>query len=708
MTPTVKYQPHSPSFCAYADAGFTLFPMYRASKIPYEGFLDRHFDLEFTPVEGLNYGVLLRRQFLIIDCDPRNYAENDKPLFRLLSDLELPTDFYKESFIVKTPRGGVHIYLSKPPDMRVVTSLKEYPGLEFKDQHIIAAGSYIDRDPKGEVIQGHYRVVSGSPSKIIKCPIGLLNKLKRQERPQVLNVKITPDQEIDIKKFKKFCQSTQPAVEGQNGDLVCFKTACKGRELGLSQDMVYTIMDAEYMPRCSNPDEKAWLASKVASAFGPGRAIGTESIQNEFPDPVETTTKQVKIRYQFDGNNNLKRTVSNLKMFFKYPTIDPDSKNTLDIPPIGNYLGFNQFSNQICWIKQAPWFKDSNEWDGDDAIHYKVLLSEQLGIDFDVKQIHEVALVCSKQEAFHPVRDYIDSLKWDGQPRLNNWLSRYCGAIHTDYTSFVGRKTLVAAVSRVFRPGCKFDHVLVFEGDQGLGKSYLWEQLSAPFFTDAPLNIQDKGAVEVMQGKWIIELGEMEAHSKFESKTIKGFLSRVEDRCRMAYAHTAKNFPRQCIFVGTINPEQAGWLKDPTGDRRYWPVPVYQIDIAGIKRDRDQLWAEAYEAFQSGEQIHVEDAKMRALMAEIVAARLQEDPWFNMVERHLTANLKDYIVGDKYVVEPTELYCRVCSSTANQCGTREYGRIAMILKTLGYQKERRTGRHGYTYAKPIPPTEEEL
>lgn len=710
MTPTQQIsnvKPHNPSFCAYADAGFTLFPMYKGSKIPYEGFLDRSFDLEFSPVDGLNYGVLLRRQFMVIDCDPRNYTAGDKPLSRLLTDLELPTDFYKDTFIVKTPRGGVHIYLSKSPDCRVMTALKEYPGLEFKDQHIIAAGSYIDKDPKGEVIKGHYTVMRGSPSHIVATPTGLLAKLKRQDRPQVLNVHITPDQEIDIKKFTKFCQSADPAVEGQNGDLLCFKTACRGRELGLSQDMVYKVMLEEYMPRCSDPDETSWLAAKVASAFNPEKPIGTQSIQNEFPDKVEAPkTEQVKIRYQFDANQNIKRNVANLKMFFKYPTIDPDSKNTLEIPPIGNYIAFNQFSNQIAWIKPAPWLKGSPEWDNDDAIHYKLVLSEQLGLDFDVKQIHEVALVCAKEKAFHPVRDYIDKLKWDRQPRLNNWLSRYCGAIHNDYTSFVGRKTLVAAVSRVFRPGCKFDHVLVFEGDQGLGKSYLWEQLAAPFFTDAPLSIQDKGAVEVMQGKWIIELGEMEAHSKYESKTIKGFLSRTEDRCRMAYAHNVKSFPRQNIFVGTINPEQAGWLKDPTGDRRYWPVPVYQIDIAGIKRDRDQLWAEAYEAFKSGEQIHVEDVKMRALMAEIVASRLQEDPWFNMVDRHINSNLKDYLVGDKYVVEPTELYCKVCGSSANQCGSREYGRIAMILKTLGFTKERREGRHGYTYVRPKPPEDE--
>jgi hypothetical protein len=127
-----------------------LFPVYPGTKFPHEGFLQTYFDPEFSPRENSNYGVLLRRRILILDCDPRNYTKGDKPLARLLTDVGLDPAFYKDTYIVKTPRGGYHIYLTKSPETRVVSALKDYPGVEFKDLHIIAAGSYIEKTDKGE------------------------------------------------------------------------------------------------------------------------------------------------------------------------------------------------------------------------------------------------------------------------------------------------------------------------------------------------------------------------------------------------------------------------------------------------------------------------------------------------------------------------------------------------------------------------------
>ena len=150
---------------------------------------------------------------LILDCDPRNYQPGDKPLTRLLTDLGLDPAFYKETFIVKTPRGGYHIYLSKSADVRVVSSLKEYPGVEFKDLHILAAGSYIDKTDKGEPIEKAYTVANGSPKKILPAPQGLLAKIMRKaDLPQALSVSIIPDQQVDIARFIRFCKETDPAI----------------------------------------------------------------------------------------------------------------------------------------------------------------------------------------------------------------------------------------------------------------------------------------------------------------------------------------------------------------------------------------------------------------------------------------------------------------------------------------------------------------
>jgi len=694
-------------FCAYVDAGFTLFPCVGYSKVPArKGFLEFPFDPEFIP-DGHNYGVLLRRRYLVIDCDPRAYKDGDKPLTRLLNELKLPTDLFKETFTVKTPRGGYHIYFSKPGSVQIVNVLKDYPGLEFKDHFIMACGSYIDATPKGEVIERGYKPVFGRPADIMRCPQILLAKLLKPDKPKLtLDGPVILNNDADIHAFTQHCLRVEPAVEGKNGDLRTYQVACAGRDFGLSQDKTFDIMFEHFNPRCEPVWDSEGLKLKVQNAYEYSTRTpqGIKSIQNDFSSPIPATgKKEIVVRYQLDGHGAVKKCMANLKLFFELPVIrtegDTKVKRALTIPPIGNFLRFDQFSHRIIWGKPAPWFKNTNEWSDEDAIEFKHVLSEQLSLDFNVQDIHDVAVICANRRVFHPVRDYLESCAWDGIKRVDSWLCRYCGAADNEYSRFVGRKVLVAAVARVFAPGCKFDHVLVTEGPQGIGKSYMWEILTSPWFTDAPLHIQDKSAVEIMQGKWVIELAEMEALTKYESQTIKGFLTRTEDRCRLAYGKKAKSFPRQNIFVGSLNPEVTGWLKDRTGNRRYWPLAVGKIDLKALKSDKDVLWAEALQIFQQGEIIHIEDDHMKKLMQSEVDSRMQEDPWFGLIEEHLHANAADYIIGDDIVVQPADLYTRCIGGNAATFGLREANRVASVLKILGFEKTKSTVKLGYVYIK---------
>lgn len=710
MSQTIS-KTNAASFCAYIDAGMMLFPCVGYSKIPaIKGFIDLPFDPEFEP-EDHNYGVLLRNRYLVIDCDPRGYKEDDRPLKRLLADLGLNEHLYKQTFTVKTPRGGYHIYLTKPEDIKCLSSLPGYPGLEFKTKFIMACGSYIGKTEKGEPVNAAYLRAFHNPSKIIAAPTILLNKLKRPE-PLKLDpsIKIVPDSEVDIRSFITFCKTTQIAIAGENGDMQTFITACRGRDYGLSQEKTLAIMLAHFNPRCNPPWDAEEMAAKVQNAYvyGTRNPAGVRSIHNTFPDSQKKNKneelKTVDITYHAP-KGILKRNMHNLKMFFEYPTVytpeGEEKKKERNIPPIGNYLRFDQFSHRILWSQPAPWFKTSNEWSDEDAIEFKSILSSELSMDFGVPTIHEVAVVCASNRAFHPVREYLESCVWDGIPRLDTWLSRYCGALESEYTRFVGRKVLVAAVARVFRPGCKFDHVMVTEGRQGLGKSYMWEVLASPWFTDAPLNIQDKSAVEILHGKWVVELAEMDALTKYESHTIKGFLTRCEDRCRMAYDRKAKNFPRQNIFVGSINPEETGWLKDRTGNRRYWPVAVNNIDLKGLKIDRDQLWAEALIAFERGEILYVDSDRMQKLMQEEISTRMQEDPWFNIIENYLHDHATDYLnAKSELVVTPSEVFTQGVGGNPAHFKTAEASRVASILKTLGFIKGKTFGKLGYNYSKP--------
>jgi hypothetical protein len=696
-------------FLTMHAAGFTPFPMHGYTKIPHKGFLDTPFEPEWAPESSCNYGVLLRRRFMVIDADPRHYPEGRRPFRELMQALQMPVDIQKNTFTVKTPRGGYHIYFRKPETLEIVHTLKAYPGLEFKDQHIMCPGSYIFQDNEGRAVNGGYTVFNGSPDNIPPADPRLLAVLKPPERPaRTLNGDIKPDHLADLRWFITFCQTTTPAVSGQNGDKTAFGVARAGRAKGLSQGKVFEIMRDHYNPRCDPPDE-AWIEAKVNNAFEyADEPAGVKSVQNDFEPVPLKGVKTIAVPYQRTHLGTYKKSFANLLYFMKFPVPrnhEDGRVSMVDVPQLAGNLKYDAFSYRLRWVNAAPWHKTSAEWDKGDSIQYMGVLSKQLALDFTKDQINDAAFTIAAENAYHPVREYLDSLKWDKTERVTHWLSKYCGALDTEYTRFIGRKTLIAAVARVFAPGCKFDHVLVMEGAQGIGKSYFWELMASPWFTDSPLDIDDKKAVEVMQGKWILELGEMTILSKYESAANKRFLSASSDRCRMAYAAEAKDYPRQCIFVGGINPEQNGWLRDHTGNRRYWPVPVTKIDLKAVKADRDQLWAEALEYFRRGEIIHVEDDTMRELMAQEVEARLQEDPWFGMIEEYLQDE-KNWdghlqVDGKTLFFTPVDLYINPIGGGAAAFGPREFNRVATILKKLGFEKRRDGVSKAYYYAKEV-------
>jgi hypothetical protein len=600
------------------------------------------------------------------------------------------------------------VYFKKPLDFPVCATIKGYPGLEFKTKFIMAAGSFIEKTDKGEPVNKPYVPICGAPGTIIPAPTILLARIKYEGSKRILTADVVPDNPSDVYKFIEYCQSTEPAVEGQGGDNKTFSAASFGRSLGLSEGTVFEAMKLHFNPRCSPPWEDDELETKVSHAFQyAAEPAGVNSIQNHF-DKVPVV-EHVKISYQFTAQGGLKNSMANLVQFMKYPTISESKegvKRTYNIPPIGHNLRYDMFSQRVLWAAPAPWYKSAQEWEDEDAIQFKHILSKEVLLEFAIERIHEAAVYCAREKAFHPVRDYLQSVKWDGIKRVDSFLSTYCGANDDVYTRFCGRKTLVAAVARVFSPGCKFDHVLVTEGRQGLGKSYMWEILASPWFTDAPLNLADKGAVEVIQGRWVIELAEMEALTKYESQTIKRFLTSTEDRCRMAYGRSAKSFPRQCIFVGSINPEQTGWLKDKTGNRRYWPVPVFDIDIPALKRDKDQLWAESLRMYESGEKLHVETEDMRILMADQVNSRLAEDPWLMVVEEYITRHLEELRNPEGDIeTEPVDLYIKAIGGGAAAFGHREATRMGTILKTLNFERRRVVGKFGSKYVRHIGGTE---
>lgn len=326
------------------------------------------------------------------------------------------------------------------------------------------------------------------------------------------------------------------------------------------------------------------------------------------------------------------------------------AKNVLLIlyndPRLSNRIALNSFSNRPVILGDLPWRKlDEGEyWQDRDDSSLRNYLEQVYGISGQGK-INDALMEVQGKNKFHPIRDYITSLSWDGKKRIDTLLIEYLGAENNDYVRAVTRKMLIAAAARVFSPGIKFDNVLVLVGPQGIGKSYLIKLLGKDWHSDSVITVKGKEAFEQLQGAWLIELAELSATRKAEAEAVKHFISKQEDAYRPAYGRQLAVFPRQCVFFGTTN--DFVFLRDKTGNRRFWPVEVGKGErVKSLWKDLtedevDQIWAEAYAAWLIGEslvlekeleeeafhiqEVHTEESEKYGLMLEYLQRKLPEE-----------------------------------------------------------------------------------
>ena len=257
-------------------------------------------------------------------------------------------------------------------------------------------------------------------------------------------------------------------------------------------------------------------------------------------------------------------------------------------------------------------------------------MADQYGVQFPENRFSKALAIVTDRRRFNPLRDYVRGLPdWDGVARVDTLLVDYLGAENTEYVRTVTRKTLVGAVQRVLEPGCKFDTVLVLDGKPGIGKSTLLRKLGGKWFSDSLslADTRDKTAAEKLQGVWIMEIGEMQGTRKADVDVMKGFISRQVDEYRAAYGRVVERHPRTAIICGTTN-STTGFLRDATGNRRFWPVTVNgggRLSVWDMTEEtRAQIWAEAMLLVAEGETSFL-DADMEKEAAKAQQAALMYD-----------------------------------------------------------------------------------
>lgn len=271
---------------------------------------------------------------------------------------------------------------------------------------------------------------------------------------------------------------------------------------------------------------------------------------------------------------------------------------------------FNQFKSMLDVISPLPWPQVKPGWNDTDLACAKLYFERTYGVWSPTKFKDALLAVTSAERLYHPIKEYLSTLKWDGVPRIDSLLIDYLGAEDTPYVRAVTRKTLVAAIARIYKPGVKFDSILVLNGPQGLGKSTLFAILGKQWFSDSLSisDMKDKTAPEKLQGYWILEISELNGIKKMDVEVVKSFITRTDDKYRQAYGVSVESHPRNCVIVGTTNSD-GGFLRDITGNRRFWPVRVsgHSKYKPWELKDVDQVWAEAIEYYRNGEQLFLKD-----------------------------------------------------------------------------------------------------
>lgn len=416
---------------------------------------------------------------------------------------------------------------------------------------------------------------------------------------------------------------------------------------------------------------------------------------------VSENTDKWMAELDFDKKGSIKSTASNIIAILE------------NDPRLKNHIWQNLFNGFNYITGGLPWNAEATQWGNTDDANLRIYLDEKYGVTGKDK-IKDALVAIVTRHRVHPIRDYLNSLKWDGVPRLDRLIIDYVGAEDNELNRAMTRKHFTAAVARVMNPGCKYDYCLIIAGAEGIGKSTLFNVMGGDWFSDSLVTMEGTKGMEQARNGWVIELPELGSIKRSDVEQVKAYISRQNDMYRPAYGSVMESHPRQCVFCGTTN--ETYFLKGETGNRRFWVMSVnpelrkHGDPRQAIEADRNQLWAEAVQRYKDGEKLYLSEAlEAEARKRQGEFNDNQEDPLPGMIQAYLDMKLPtDWSTWDlnrrrAYIKNPdpldevgTETRTKVCAAEflcevlGRDVGSKDYKyearKVNKVLGEIGWQK----------------------
>ncbi len=616
----------------YAKKGFAVFPLKYRDKVPLtrNGCKDATTDAAqikawWQKYPNANIGLAtgsVSQNVFVIDLD----IDEDRGIdgYHSLEDWQREHGDFPETWTAITGRGGYHLYY------RGNGKIKNRAGI-IDGVDIRGNGGYVVAPPSIHKNGNRYEwEYSPDEFEIAKADNNVEYFLSHDDQ-------------------KQGTAFTMPNIvaAGQRNQML-FRFACMMQAKGASDQSVFAATMAENESSCSPPltEQEVRIIVSSATKYDKGKPIHIDSegvATRENKDDVignpEWVLNFLDCNHDKDGNiKSVKQFVHNFEI-----VMDKDDR-------FAGKIRFNEFAQQLYLCGNVPWEKEDNcrAW----SSHDDSALFSLIQADYGLKSRQDFADALknvSMRNKFHPVRELLDSLTWDGKEHIRSLLPEYLGAEDSDYTYQVMRLWMLGAVSRVYKPGSKFDYTIILQGSQGIGKSTFLKQLAMDdsWFNDSLDSLDSDKAVQSLTGSWIIELAELKSLARTAGgvESVKRFLTATQDKYRIPYERRADTFYRQCVFAGTTNKDD--FLQDETGNRRFLIVqtgvkkPSKSLFVPEIMDTIKQVWAEVVNIWKN--------EKPQLLLPESCMQEAKELQEANMADDGKRGIIQEYLEGKTQV-----------------------------------------------------------